>query len=159
LKKEKTSSKQSKKKEKEKAEEKKDKGATLKVLVPLLSKKETHPLFVEKVANKAKEIILLLVIDTHAMSGGFGFATNEIAGGNHLMQEVKTALGKKRKTCNDIIEWGDTATKIEHLAQLQRIDKLYIVNQDNQTFKDLLANMKISLKGIEIETVDIPEEE
>ena len=43
-----------------------------KVLVPLLSKREAEPAFVETIASKAREIILLLVIDTNAMSGEFG---------------------------------------------------------------------------------------
>lgn len=128
-----------------------------KVLVPLLSKREAEPEFIEKIANKAKEITLLLVIDTNAMAGQFGFATNEIASGNALMQQAKTALGKKRKTCNDIIEWGDTATKIEHLAQLHQVDKIYVVKQDNKFFKDLLKNMKEKLGKTEIEEIELPE--
>ncbi len=147
MKKGKTSSKQSKEKER-------PKGA--KVLVPLLSKREAHPIFIEAIASKAGEVTLLLVIDTHAMSEQFGFATNEIAAGNHLMELVKEALGKKRKTCNDIIEWGDTATKIEHLAMLHSVDKIYLVWQDNHFFKKLLQDMQETLKGIEIETVKLP---
>lgn len=147
MKKGKTSSKQSKEKEKPKG---------VKVLVPLLSKREAHPIFIEAIASKAREVTILLVIDTHAMTGQFGFATNEIAAGNHLMELVKEAVGKKRKTCNDVIEWGDTATKIEHLAMLHSVDKIYLVWQDNQFFKKLLQDMQETLKGIEIETVKLP---
>ena len=127
-----------------------------KALVPLLSKREAEPGFIEKIAQGTKEITLLLVIDTHAMAGKFGFATNEIATGNALMQQVKTALGKKRKTCNDVIEWGDTATKIEHLAELQKANKIYLVEQENQFFKDLIKTLEETLPGIEIETVPLP---
>ena len=147
MKKEKTSSKQS---------EKERHFPNTKVLVPLLSKREAEPAFIEKVASKAKEITLLLVIDTNAMAGEFGFATNEIASGNALMQQVKTALGKKRKTCNDIIEWGDTATKIEHLAELHKVDKIYLVEQDNQFFQDLLKDMEEKLKKTQIERIVLP---
>ncbi len=129
----------------------------IKVLVPLLSKREAHPVFIERVAGKAREIILLLVIDTKAMTGQFGFATNEIATGNHLMEQVKEALGKKRKSCSDVIEWGETATKIEHLAELHRVDKVYVVKQDNHFFKKLLQDMKEKLAGVEIEVVQLPE--
>ncbi len=146
MKKGKTSSRQS---------EKKEKG--MKVLVPLLSKREAEPGFIETIASKAKEIILLVVIDTKAMTGQFGFATNEIAAGNALMQQVKLALGKKRKTCNDVIEWGDTATKIEHLALLHQVNRIYVVRQDNQFFKKLLHDMREKLPGIEIEAVSLPE--
>jgi len=162
LKKGKTSSKQSKK-TKPKAEkssldvDRLERLKGIKVLVPLLSKREAHPIFIEKIASRAREVILLLVIDTNAMVGQFGFATNEIAGGNHLMQQVKEALGKKRKTCNDVIEWGDTITKIEHLAELYHVDKIYMVRQDNQFFRKLLQDMRETLKEIEIEIVKLPE--
>jgi len=143
LKKEKTNSKQF------------DKKFGSKVLVPLLSKREAEPAFVQAIANKAHEIILLLVIDTNAMSGEFGFATNEIAVGNALMQKIKKAIGKKRKTCNYVIEWGDTATKIEHMAQLYQVDKVYMVKQANQFYKILVKGMKEKLPDIEIEEIKL----
>lgn len=143
--------------EKGKAEQKGGgKGKGIKVLVPLLSKREAEPAFINLVASKAREVILLLVIDTNAMSGEFGFATNEIAVGNALMQKTKIGLGKKKKTCNDVIEWGNTANKIEHLAMLHMVDKIYVVKQDNHFFKKLLRDMRENLPGIEIEAVKLP---
>ena len=130
----------------------------MRVLVPLISKKEADEKFVERVATKAKEIILLLVVDTEAMSGQFGFAAGEIAQANALMQQVKNAVGRKRKTCEDIIEWGNTARKIEHLAQLRGVDKICLVKQDNQFFKKLLQDMRKKLPKIEIEVVKLEEE-
>ncbi len=126
-----------------------------KVLVPVLSKKEASPEFVEKIAAKAKEIILLLVIDTASMSGQFGFAAGEIAHANALMQKIKDALGKKKKTCDDILEWGDTLTKIENIAMLRQVDKIYLVKQDNQFSKKLLKDLKEKLPKIDIEVVNI----
>ncbi len=126
--------------------------------MPLLSKREASPKFIEAVAANAKEIILLLVIDTSAMVGQFGFAAGEIAQANALMQQVKSALGRKRKTCDDVIEWGDTATKIGHLAQLRAVDRIYLVRQDNQLFRRLLGELREKLRRIEIETVKLPEE-
>jgi len=123
----------------------------MRVLVPLLSKKEDREEFVEQFTSKAKEIILLIVIDTAAMSGQFGFAAGEIAQANILMQKMKAAIGKKRKTCEDIIEWGDTATKIEHLAMLRNVDKIYMVKQENQFSKKLLRELGEKLPKLEIE--------
>ena len=131
----------------------------MRVLVPLLSKKEDSEEFVERVTAKAKEIILLIVIDTAAMSGQFGFAAGEIAQANALMQKVKNAVGKKRKTCEDIIEWGDTATKIQHLAMLKEVDKIYLVRQDNQLSKKLLRELQEKLPKLEIEAVKLEEKE
>ncbi len=129
-----------------------------KLLVPLLSKKEANPLFIEKISSKAKEIVLLLVIDTKGMAGDFGFATSEIAVGNTLMQKMKLALGKRKKECNDVIEWGDTETKIEHLAQLHQVKEICLVKQENHFYETLVKKLKENLKGIEIEEVALPEE-
>ena len=139
------------------AEEEKPKGP--KILVPLLSKREGEEEFIEAVVPGAGEIILLLVIDTHAMAGGFGFATGEIALGNALMQKVKIAFGKKRKTCNDIIEWGDTANKIEHFAELKQIEKIFVIKQNNDFFKKLLKDMKEKLPEIEIHEIELSKAE
>lgn len=152
MKKEKTASRQS-----EEKGGKRGKSIGMKVLVPLLSKREAEPAFVEAIASKAHEIILLLVIDTNAMVGRFGFATSEIGMGNALMQRLKAELGKKRKACNDVMEWGDTANKIEHIAQFYGIDRIYAVKQGNDYFRKLLADMKEKLKGIEIIEIALPE--
>jgi len=128
-----------------------------KALVPLLSKREAEPGFVERVSGSAAEVILLLVIDTAAMAGQFGFAAGEIAQANALMQQVKIALAKKKKACDDVLEWGDTETKIEHFALLKDVKKIYLVEQDNHFFKKLVAELKEKLPKIEIETVKLPE--
>lgn len=150
MKKGKTSTRQSEGRGEEQA-----KRAGSRVLAPLLSKREAEPAFVEAVASKANEIILLLVIDTNAMSGEFGFATNEIAVGNALMQKIKELVGKKRKTCRDVMEWGDTATKIEHMAQLYRVDKVCLVKQANHFYKTLVKGLKEKLKGVEVEEIKL----
>ena len=61
----------------------------MRVLVPLLSKQENSPEFIDKITTRVKEIILLVVVDTNAMVGRFGFAANEIREGNALMEEIK----------------------------------------------------------------------
>ncbi|MDP2974429.1 MAG: hypothetical protein Q8N60_05230, partial [Candidatus Diapherotrites archaeon] len=71
----------------------------------------------------------------------------------------KNAIGKKRKTCEDIIEWGDTATKIEHLAMLRNVDKIYLVRQDNQFSKKMLRELGEKLPKLEIEEIKLEEEE
>lgn len=129
-----------------------------KILIPLLSKKEDQPEFIERIVSEKGEITLLLVIDTGAMVGGFGFATSEIATGNALMQKTKLGLAKRKRSCNEVMEWGDTANKIEHFAQLQQVNKIFIVRQENQFFKNLLKEMRENLQGIEIETVAVTDE-
>lgn len=127
------------------------------VLVPLLSQREAEKGFVEAIAAEAKQAVLLLVIDTAAMSGQFGFAAGEIAQANTLMQKVKAALAKRKVECDDIIEWGDTLTKIEHLALLRQAEKILLAKQDNQFFQKLLRELREKLPKVEIETVVLPE--
>ena len=142
--------------EKELPEGLREKAKGIKVLVPLLSKREAEPAFIKRAVSGAHEIILLLAIDTNAMAGQFGFATTEIASGNALMQKMKVEIGKKRKTCVDVIEWGDTETKIGHLALLDRVDRIYLVKQDNLFFKKLVKSLREKLEGVEIEEVQLP---
>ena len=118
----------------------------MKVLIPLLSKQENKPEFLQRAVQGAKEVLLLLVIDTESTPSQFGFVASEIGQGNTLMQDVKKQLEKMRKTCNDVIEWGNTETKIEHIAQLQHVDKIVLLKQDNQFFKKLLKQMRGKLK-------------
>ena len=98
----------------------------MKVLIPLVSKMENDAEFLEQAITKAKEIILLLVIDTTAMKGEFGFAASEIMQGNNLMEETKHTIGLKRKTAKAITEWGPTVQKISNIARLQQVNKIAI---------------------------------
>ena len=98
----------------------------MKVLIPLVSKEEDDPDFLELAISKAKEIILLLVIDTSTMKGEFGFAASEIMQGNNLLEEAKHTIGLKRKTAKAVTEWGNTIQKIANIARLQQVNKIAI---------------------------------
>lgn len=161
MKKEKTVIRQSEGKgagEKKSGNEKAKRDSGPKVLVPLLSKREAEPNFINAVADRAGEVILLLVIDTNAMAGRFGFATGEIGMGNALMQKLRAELGKKKKHCDDILEWGDTASKIEHIAQLYNAKNICLVKQGNDYYRKLVADMKEKLPGVEITEIELAPE-
>ncbi|MCX6799016.1 MAG: hypothetical protein NTW59_02890 [Candidatus Diapherotrites archaeon] len=130
-----------------------------KALVPLLSKREADPVFIGALAGNQGEIILLVVIDTNAMPGQFGFAANDIAGGSQLMEKIRDALELVGKHCADVIEWGDTAMKIEHLALLKGVERIFVVEQDNQYYKKLLRELREKLGKIEFVEVRLPAEE
>jgi hypothetical protein len=119
-------------------------------LIPLVSKLENQAEFIEEACSGVKEIILLLVIDTEAMQGEFGFASKEIMQGNKLMEEVKALVGQKRKTAKDIIEWGGTLKKIENIAILQQVDKVILKGLDNPYFQQLVDDLKADLKNEKI---------
>lgn len=127
------------------------------VLVPLLSHRESDGFFIEKISEGEGEIILLLVIDTKAMPGQFGFAANDIASGNQIMGEMRKALARKKRECCDVIEWGETANKIEHLAMLRNARKVFLVEQESQFFKKLVKELEEKLGKVEIVRVKLPE--
>jgi len=133
------------KKQKNKKEEKGEK-----ILIPLIAREQLTPEFVEKSVKGVKEIILLLVIDTTALSQEFGFATSQIRQGTTLLEDVKHLIGLKKKKVIDIIEWGDTVTKIDHISRLQRVDRIVMKKYDNQYWKELYKKLK-NVSDIKIE--------
>ena len=127
-----------------------------KVLVPLVSKKEADPGFVARACSSGDELVLLLVVDTAAMPGQFGFAASEIAQGNALMQEIIRIAKGNGCSCNDIIEWGETEGKIIHFVQLLKIPKVILVKQDNPFFKKLVKELQEKTSA-EVEAVSVQE--
>lgn len=128
------------------------------VLLPILSKQETKKEFLDSIPAEAKDIFLLLVIDTELMVGQFGFAASDIATGNALMQELKTTLGKKGRKCTEMEEWGNTERKIMQIAQLKQVDKIFLVKQNNEFYMKLIKSLNEGLK-IPIEEISLPEPE
>ena len=126
----------------------------MKVLIPVLSRKENDAGFLEQALHGAKEVVALLVVDSSAMTGGFGFAAGEISDGNSVMDEIKKQAGAKKKTCRTVLEWGKTLDKIKALAELNKVDKIVLVKQENHYFKELVKQLKEDFKG-EIKQVKI----
>jgi len=112
-----------------------------KILIPVLSKRESEKEFLEQLPENAKEIFLLLVIDTDTMLGKFGFAAGDIASGNALIQEIKKTLEKKGRKCIEAEEWGNTERKIMQLAQLKQADLIMLVKQENDFYKKLVKKI------------------
>lgn len=120
------------------------------ILLPLISKKENDPAFIDKAIEGLKRIILLMVIDTETMPGGFGFAASEIGQGNQLMMDVKTLLKEKGINAEEILEWGNTETKIDHVARLREVKKIVLKKQDNHYFKKLVKSLKDKKLNVEV---------
>jgi hypothetical protein len=104
-----------------------------------------------KAAEDAKEVILLLVVDTQP-NQKFGFTTSQITKGRRLMETASNFLGKKKKI-EEIIEWGETDLKIINIAKLNQVDKIVIKNQseNNLLFKELVE--KIRSENIKLEVI------
>jgi len=113
----------------------------LTVLIPVLSRKEDNEEFLKEATAKAKEILLLLVIDTKS-SPSSGFTASEIAQGQKIMDSVRERVGKMRKSCEELLEWGDTMTRIDHTAKLRRVDSIVLLREENQFFEELVEFLK-----------------
>jgi hypothetical protein len=113
----------------------------MKVLVPLLSGKENSNEFINTVSKNADKIILLQIIDREFMNKT-STAMGEIMQFSTIMSEIKKKIGLKRKSCDEITEWGSASKKILSIAIIQEIDKIVLVEQDNKFFEDLIKDLK-----------------
>lgn len=111
----------------------------MKVLIPLLSKNESNEEFLDKAVKGANEVVLLIVIDTDERSK---LRASDISSATHFLEEIKKLVGKKRKKCEDLTEWGETGKKIKNTAILNKVDKISILKQENQWFEEILKELK-----------------
>lgn len=118
------------------------------VLIPILTKKETDAAFLETAVRGVQRVVVLLVVDTGVLPQGFGVAADEIMQGRQVMDEVREAIGKKRKTCQDVLEWGSTIQKINQVAQLKNVEKIILKNDAGPQFRSLVNELR---KGTPVE--------
>jgi hypothetical protein len=125
------------------------------VLAPLLSGKENNDEYIEAISKGADKVIVLQVIDKEFMNKTSA-AMGEVMQFSTLLSEIKQKIGQKRKKCDEITEWGSTIKKILGVAILQQVDKVVFVEQDNEFFKEILAELKKN--KVKYELVKIEEE-
>ncbi|MBN2127481.1 MAG: hypothetical protein JW703_03775 [Candidatus Diapherotrites archaeon] len=103
----------------------------MKLLVPVLTKKEANPFFVEEILSlKPAEVILLSVIDSKKESNNFGFSSNEIALANSIMNELEKQLKEKKMRTEPVLEWGETIQKIVNSALLFKAKKVLLIENE-----------------------------
>ncbi len=112
----------------------------MKILIPVLSEKEDDPEFLEKASKGATDVILLVVVDPSPKER-FGFAAGFLQKARGIMDNAKKLLGQKRKSVEDIVEWGDTQSKIINIALLRKVDKIVFYKQHNQYFNELVNRL------------------
>ncbi|MEI7961656.1 MAG: hypothetical protein WCI04_04955 [archaeon] len=126
----------------------------MKILVPVLCGKEVDAMFVDAITNKVDEIILLQIVDNEFHSRA-GSAVSEVRQFRIILDELKKAIGHKRKKCLELTEWGSTIQKIISLALLRKVDKVFLVEQQNQFFQNILTELK--KKKIAVEVIVVPD--
>ncbi len=109
----------------------------MKVLIPLISRHESNPEFIDKAVKGTEEVLLLIVIDKDD-----SLKASDISSSTHFLEEVKKLIGKKRKKCEDLTEWGETKAKIKNTAIINKVDKIVLLKQENQFFEDLIEELK-----------------
>ncbi|MDD4250927.1 MAG: hypothetical protein PHX27_01910 [Candidatus ainarchaeum sp.] len=111
------------------------------VLAPLLSRKENSDEYITAITKGADKITLLQIIDRDFMNKT-STAMGEVMQFSNIMTQIKKKIGLKRKKCEEITEWGSTNKKILSIAIIQKADKVVLVEQKNEFFKELLAEFK-----------------
>ncbi|NMA44477.1 MAG: hypothetical protein GX950_01535 [Candidatus Diapherotrites archaeon] len=126
------------------------------ILVPLLSGKEDNPEFIKAITTNGKKIILLQIVDKEFLTKT-STAMGEVMQNQALLTKVKKSIQAKKKKVEEITEWGTTIKKILSIAILQKVDKVFLVKQDNQFFGDILKAMK--KEKIPYEIIEVKDEE
>ncbi len=124
------------------------------VLVPLISGKENNEDFVNSITKGADKVTLMQIVDRDFMNKT-STAMGEVMQFSTIMSDMKKQIGKKRKNCQEITEWGSTIKKIISIAVMQKVDKVFFVEQDNAFFKEIINELKKN--KINFETIKITE--
>jgi hypothetical protein len=128
----------------------------MKVLVPLLTGKENNPLFIEAFTVRVDEVILLQIVDKEFMSKTSA-AIGEVRQLTKVMEEIRKAVGLKKKKCSEITEWGSTLKKLLALAVLQKIDKVFLIKENTSFFDEITKELKKN--KIPFEAIELIEEQ
>jgi hypothetical protein len=124
------------------------------ILAPLISGKENCEAYIEGISRGAEKITLLQVIDRDFMNKTSA-AMGEVMQFSSLLSELKRRMGQKRKSCQEITEWGHTAKKILSIALIQNVDKVVLIDQKNEFMKEILKELKKN--KVTYDLVELPE--
>lgn len=127
----------------------------MKVLVPIISGKESDSFFINSVSKVASEVILLQIVDKQFLPQT-GAAIGEVRQLRLVLDEIKKSFSLKKKKLVEVTEWGVTIPKIISIALLQKVDLVFLVKQDTHFFKEIVSELK--KKRIKFELIELPVE-
>ncbi len=127
----------------------------MKILAPIISGKENSLDYIDAITKGVDRIILLQIIDRDFMNKT-STAMGEVMQFSNLLVEIKKKIGQKRKSCEEITEWGTTIKKMLSIAIIQKVDKVILVEQENEFFKEILKELKAN--KIPFQTIKITKE-
>lgn len=120
------------------------------VLIPILTKLEANEEFLEKATKGMRKATVLIVVDA-SLQETFGIAASSLAQAQQIAEQIKAKLGKKRKSCEVLLEWGSTAEAIDRIARLRAVSKIALMKDENSFFRQIVKKLsKSSAYGLEI---------
>jgi len=120
------------------------------VLIPILTKLEANEEFLEKATKGMRKATVLIVVDA-SLQETFGIAASSLAQAQQIAEQIKAKLGKKRKSCEVLLEWGSTAEAIDRIARLRAVSKIALIKDENSFFRQIVKKLsKSSAYGLEI---------
>ena len=123
------------------------------VLIPILTKLEANEEFLEKATKGARKATVLIVVDA-SLQETFGIAASSLAQAQEIAEQIKAKLGKKRKSCEVLLEWGSTAETIDRIARLRAVSKIALIKDKNAFFRQIVKKLsKSSAYELEIVTI------
>lgn len=113
------------------------------VLIPILTKLEANDEFLEKATKGMRKATVLIVVDA-SLQETFGIAASSLAQAQQIAEEIRTKLGKKRKSCDILLEWGPTAETIDRIARLRAVSKVVLIKNRDAFFKQIVKKLSKS---------------
>jgi hypothetical protein len=125
----------------------------LKILVPLLSGRESDPVFINSIAKDVKEVVILQIVDRQFLPKA-GSAMAEVRQFRIVADELRKSLSSKKKKLIEMTEWGVTIPKIVSIALMQKVDYVLLVKQSTQFFNEVVEELNDN--KIKFELVELP---
>lgn len=116
----------------------------MRALIPIIiSNQDASTYFAKIIPKEIKKITILIVVDS-AIQKTSADAANFLAEAQQSAESLRAILGRKRKTCEVIVEWGDIYNKIDRTARLKGIQKIYLLEQESKDFDAIFKELSKS---------------
>ncbi|MCX8189911.1 MAG: hypothetical protein N3F05_01640 [Candidatus Diapherotrites archaeon] len=110
-------------------------------MLPIISGEEASIEIFGKISKGIKKLTVLIVVDTEIKKTSYE-ATSFLSEAQRKAEEICEAFGKKRKSCEVIVEWGDPISKIDRNARLKGVRKIFIVESESEFVKKAVEELK-----------------
>jgi hypothetical protein len=110
-------------------------------LIPIISGKEANENFAKEIVKYCDKAILLMIMDKD-----FGDRTTAALGNmrtsRKTFEELSKLLTKEKISFEEATEWGSTSTKIVSRANYNKVDKVFLVKQETEFYREIINALK-----------------